>query len=738
MRIMKNLAITLSSSGIAWIIGSTFRGSHATFLMLFLIPVAISARVGGFWYGALCTLIAVTVNSFYTTVSPLQSLLFIKQDGLVFVSFTAGALYLAWQISWGHAERRKFQTAFRASPDGMVITRFADGRILDVNDVMVALSGLPPEQIVGKTTTEIGAWSVPEQRNEFISALQKAGSVRDFDIVMWAPGGTRLGSLSSELIELNQELCVLSVFNDLTEKRQAELERERLLRDRHEAQQALAASEHRYRELVENANDLIFTQTLDGRLLAANKATELVTGYALRELLSMTMRQLVAPESIPEMEARLAEANATGRTRMELEIFAKGGRRVVLDINARVISQEGKPYAINGIARDVTEQRRLQEQLNQSQKSEAIGQLAGGVAHDFNNLLNVINGYAELAQMKTAEPERVKYYLQQILASGQRAADLTFQLLAFSRKQVLVARVLNLSSTIEDIARLFHRLIGEDIRLVLRLNPALWPVKGDKNQVETVIMNLVVNARDAMPRGGVLTVSTANCEQVELPGLTRGDFVRMTVSDTGIGMSLEVQARIFEPFFTTKETGKGTGLGLATVYGIVKQSGGNIFVHSAEGEGTTFEIYLPRYQKSEAPPPKSESEETGVMRARVLVVEDEERVRTAIREMLQTSGMSVTDACDGDSALKASATQEFDVILMDVVMPGANGRQVAEQIVARMPGAKVLFMSGYTDDATLRYGVEHAKVAFLPKPFSRTSLVQAIRKLLEKGNTVSG
>jgi two-component system cell cycle sensor histidine kinase/response regulator CckA len=382
---------------------------------------------------------------------------------------------------------------------------------------------------------------------------------------------------------------------------------------------------------------------------------------------------------------------------------------------------------------------RLEEQLRQAQKMEAIGRLAGGIAHDFNNLLTAITGYSELVLDSLGSNLRARKYVEQITKAGWRAATLTRQLLAFSRRQVQQLKVLDLNAVVTNFEAMLHPLIGEDIQLETVLQARLGLVKADPGQIEQIILNLTVNARDAMPEGGKLTVETANVELDEAYARRRvsvrpGPYVMLAFSDSGSGMDAETQARIFEPFFTTKERGKGTGLGLATVYGIVKQSGGNIWVYSEPGKGTTFKIYLPQVEGvaegSEPALPRS-----SILRGSetILLVEDEEMVRTLAREILEAHGYTVSEARDSTEALRICHMHSGSIHLLvtDVVMPGLSGRELAARLGPIHPETKVLYMSGYTDDAVVRHGVLNAGLAFLQKPFSGNAFLRKVREVLD-------
>ncbi len=395
----------------------------------------------------------------------------------------------------------------------------------------------------------------------------------------------------------------------------------------------------------------------------------------------------------------------------------------------------------HGIERKQAEQERehLHAQLLQSQKMEAIGRLTAGIAHDFNNMLTAINGFAELLQLKMTPQDPLQAHVKRILESGRSAADLVRQLMAFSRKQMMEMSVVDLNVALSGMASMLRRVIGEDIRLETRLAADLWPVTVDVSQLQQVVLNLAVNGRDAMPEGGRLTVATANrvlddAIAAQRPEVRPGDYVTLSISDTGCGMSPEVQARIFEPFFTTKELGKGTGLGLSTVYGIVKQSGGYIYVDSQVGVGTTFSIYLPRTQEAVkilAPAGSAEGVTPGT--ETILLVEDETALREFARAVLVLQGYQVVEASGADEALRTAAarTQPLHLLLTDVVMPGMQGTELARRLRGKHPGLRVLFISGYSDKAVLQSVRPEPGTAFLQKPFSAFDLVRKVRQLLD-------
>jgi PAS domain S-box-containing protein len=418
-------------------------------------------------------------------------------------------------------------------------------------------------------------------------------------------------------------------------------------------------------------------------------------------------------------------------------VLEDGTERYVREQAELFQDESGQPLRLVGTTQDITEYRQLEERLRQSQKMEAIGQLAGGIAHDFNNLLTIINGYGTMLVRHLDRQDARQQMLKEILQAGERATSLTQQLLAFSRRQVLKPRVINLDQIVSGIENLLRRLIGEDVRLQVSGDADLGQVLADPTQLEQVIINLAVNARDAMPRGGVLSFETRNVNLDETYAANHvtvrpGPYVMLAVSDTGSGMDQETLSRIFEPFFTTKGLGRGTGLGLAVVYGIVKQSGGYIWVYSEPDHGTTFKIYLPRISsrpETEPPPPTPAAEPLGS--ERILVVEDDAGVREFIQAVLSEQGYSVLAAPGPHEALQLSQTETIDLLLTDVVMPDMAGPQLAEQVLKHQPSVKLLFMSGYTEKAISDWGLTGQDVLLLDKPFTPEELARKVREALE-------
>ncbi len=868
----------------------------------------------------------------------------------------------------------KFSKAFFASPDAMVISTLDTGMLLDVNDGFCRLSGYSREEAMGRNGLELGIWQSVSDRKQMIEHLRKGEGLRNMELNLRSKTGREVvGLLSAEVIEFGGRPSMLVVVRDITERKEME--------------KALRTSEERFRELFENANDIVYTHDMDGNFTSLNRTGELITGYSRAEAMQMNIRTILAPAQLEFAQRMIAlKAQGRGPTTYELQIRSKDGRAVDVEVSTRIIQFGGKPVGVQGIARDiserrlaekalrdseeryrlifdstplpifvydertlnflavndaavrsygytreeflrmtlkdirppeevhylvrrlqqdpmpvhtavhrkkdgtlidveirghavglfgetarlviteditervrseqaireseakfrtlsesspyailiardmrvifanraaeeitgysaaelaandatplltpqgkapveekrvsrqskilqtqryeikfttksrtekwldvttnvisfegapavlvnamdVTERKTVEDQLRQAQKMEAVGRLAGGVAHDFNNLLMIMRGYADLILDSGTTDEATRRNAEQITKAAERAAGLTQQLLAFSRKQVLAPQVLDLQQVMQGVHTMLRRLIGEDVDLVVSSVPNLWMVKADPNQIEQVVLNLAINARDAMPRGGKLIVELSNVELDEYfahnhAGATQGPHVQLCVTDTGVGMTADVRARVFEPFFTTKEVGRGTGLGLATVYGIVKQSNGYISVYSEPGKGTSFKVYLPKVAEQTETPPSKDHPEKSFGTETILLVEDEADVRALAREFLDSRGYRVLEAQNGMAALHLSQTHPggIDLLLTDVVMPGMSGRELAEQIGSVRPRMKVLFVSGYTAEAIGQHGILDPGTEFLQKPFSREALARKLREVLDKSN----
>lgn len=491
--------------------------------------------------------------------------------------------------------------------------------------------------------------------------------------------------------------------------------------------------------LLDQANDAIMVRDRADRIVFWNQGAERLYGWSAAEAVGRVAGELLYKGPSPDLAEAIRRVVAGGSWEGELRQVTRGGRPIVVASRWTLVrDEEGRPTSQLVINTDVTDKKQLETQLAQAQRLEAVGLLAGGVAHDFNNLLTVILGYSEVALRSLGQAGPARELIQEVRKAGVRAAALTRQLLAFSRRQVLAPVVLDLNALVSETERMLRRLIGEDIALVTTLDPGLGPVKADPGQLEQVLMNLTVNARDAMPTGGRLTIETWNVERGPSasphPKGLRGPCVLLAVTDTGCGMDEATKARVFEPFFTTKELGKGTGLGLATVYGIVEQSGGTIEVWSEPGRGASFNVYLPRLAqetvRSRGSHPGGSSPPAGT--GTVLLVEDEESLRSLGGLALRSAGYTVLEARDGQEALQVCRADagQIDLLVTDVVMPRMNGRQLADNLARIHPSLKVLYMSGYTDDTVVRHGVGDEGVAFLQKPFTPSVLTRKVYEVL--------
>ncbi|MCX6628292.1 MAG: ATP-binding protein [Candidatus Solibacter sp.] len=494
------------------------------------------------------------------------------------------------------------------------------------------------------------------------------------------------------------------------------------------AKQLLQDKERRFQLLFEeHPQPMWVIDPAESKILEANSAAALLYGHTRDQFRGMSLDAvLVSEESGP----------ASGSPRRHR---TGSGRIIDVEMAQHLIDFGGHPAEL-AVLMDVTGRRQLEDQLRQAQKMESVGMLAGGVAHDFNNLLTIISGYSQLI-LNALEPGNPNYYAaEQILKAGERAAALTKQLLAFSRPRLLQSKVLDLNKVVTGLSTMLRRLIGEDVDLQLVLRPDLGMVSADSGQIEQVLMNLVVNARDAMPKGGRLTIETTNVELDESYSgrhlsVKPGQYVQVAVSDNGGGMDEATQARLFEPFFTTKGAGRGTGLGLSTVFGIVKQSGGNLDVYSVPSRGTSVKVYLPRIDQPAAVEAEYSRRHVASGSETVLLVEDDEMVRHLVRETLVRAGYRVMDTSDPSEARRLSGSYRgvIHLLITDVVMPKVSGRELAGELHGQRGGMKVLYMSGYTDTGIVNTGILQKEVAFLQKPFTPAALTAKVREVLESG-----
>lgn len=608
-----------------------------------------------------------------------------------------------------------------------------DYRFLEVNPAFEKLTGLRADDTVGRTVLEV----LPGTEAYWIDLYGRVALTgepvhfenyhreldKHFEVTAFSPK--------------HRQFAV--IFEEVTERVRVEAERERLLAQ-------IREQARRMQQIMDTVPEGVLLLDADGCVVLANP-------LGRKDLEALADAKV--GDTIGQLGGRpLAELLTAPPEGLWHEVAV--GRRSLQVIARPIQTASAPPQGVAGtgealamheeqsggwvlVVRDVTQQREIERRVQQQERLAAVGQLAAGIAHDFNNLLTAINGFADLILLESSPGDPLGELAQKIIDSGQRAADLVRQLLAFSRKQIIRLQVLDLNTVVEDVQSMLRRIIGEDIQLTTTLAPGLWRVRVDPTQIEQVIVNLAINARDAMPGGGGLTIETANvildegysASQMEV---RPGDYVLLAISDTGVGMSQEVQARIFEPFFTTKEKGQGTGLGLASVYGIVKQSGGHIWVCSEEGGGTTFKIYLPRAGEVAAPSPRPDTgrgvptgDET------ILLVEDNPEVRDLARRVLRAQGYTLLEAQNGQQALRLAAGHPgpIHLLLADVVMPGMSGRALAEQLTAAHLDLKLLFMSGYADEAIAHHGFLSANVAFLHKPFSPADLARKVRAALD-------
>ena len=528
-------------------------------------------------------------------------------------------------------------------------------------------------------------------------------------------------------------VAIFAAFHYRQERVRADRTAEALVSSQEQSQKVIASNESRYRLLVENINDAIVVDDSQGCLVFANRRFREWFGIGDGGVRGLASEAFVAPEWRPVVQdlRRRCVNGEEVPDHLEYEGVCADGSRIWIEALITTVEENGRIVGTQSVLRHITERKRLEAQFLQSQKMESIGRLAGGVAHDFNNLLTVINGYSDLILTQLDEWDPVRVKVQQILKAGNQAAELTQQLLTFSRKQVAQAKRLDLNSIVAEAHGLLERVVGEDIEMVRVLSPELGLVMADAGQMQQVLMNLVVNARDGMPHGGRLTIETANVEvdgglSSRHPELKPGPYVRLSVSDTGVGMTEEVQRQIFEPFFTTKEKGKGTGLGLATVYGIVRHSRGGIWVWSQPGQGSAFHIYLPRVES------RTTVQETGAVAEpaqlgweTIVLVEDQDAVRNLAARILESYGYRVLQARTGPDAiaLLQQYPETIHLLLTDVILPGMNGRELASALQAARPGMPVLYTSGYPEDVV-------GGVKYLAKPYSPEDLLAAVQRSL--------
>jgi two-component system cell cycle sensor histidine kinase/response regulator CckA len=617
-----------------------------------------------------------------------------------------------------------------------IVTNDRECHLIELNPAYQQICGYSAEELSGRRFTDL---THPEDMAKTLQSYEQLGSnklqsyemekryIRKDGKIIWV---RVIASRINEKINIG-------IIEDITERKKAE--------------QALRESEERFRQVVEGSPVGVYIQT-DGLFRYLNPAALAMFGAeAAVQIVGRAILERIHPDDHAVVNERIRAGKEERRAMPFLEerFLRLDGTTFDVEVSASPFVFDGRNGAIVFV-RDITERKQaenerlaLEQQLRQAQKMEAVGKLAGGIAHDFNNILMVIQSYTEMLQDSLPAHDRLRRNTQEIMKASDRAVSLTRQMLAFSRKQILSPVVLDLNVVIDDTAKMLRRLIGEDIDFRVSSAESLWAVEADPDQIVQILMNLCVNARDAMPQGGTITITTGNVT-VEAGGMSGrtyvlpGDYVRLSVTDSGVGISKELQEQIFEPFFTTKEIGKGTGLGLSTVYGIMKQSDGYLWVDSELGQGACFTIYLPRVKQAIAPGVPAVDQPRWRGTETILVAEDEEALREAVCDYLSSLGYTVLAASSGKKALSAVSEHDghIDLLITDVVMPGMSGRELSEMLGSLYPALKTIFMSGYTDDAVLRHGIHAQGTTFLQKPFAMGTLARKVRDTLGRTETV--
>ncbi len=615
----------------------------------------------------------------------------------------------------------KFESIFNLFPEGVLVISEDTSKILYANKFFLSLINMTDDELRQRKFLDLIVINDIGRFLEHFSFAIQEGEASIFELLLNVKNGPALPvKLTVVPAILDHTKVIICYFSDQAEYKRLEVERNMLS------------------HALKQVNEGLGVFDLDGKILFVNEALLDTFGYERSELLGDSIDKLLNTVDGNEFPLHILPASLRGGWNGELKVTRKDGKEITIFLSTSIVKdKDGQPVVIVGVISDITLRKQLEEQLRHSQKMEAIGQLAGGIAHDFNNLLTVIEGYIDLLQNVMTGEGKERAFVTQIKKATDRAVSLTRQLLTFSRRQIVQPKVLDINQSIKDLSIMLQRLIGENIELITDLDPNIGQIKADPHQIEQVIMNLIVNARDAMPDGGKLIIET---KQVHLdssynrlhPDVKAGEYVQLAISDTGVGMSAEVRERIFEPFFTTKEKGKGTGLGLATVYGIVKQSNGHIYVYSEVGKGTTFKIYFPSVRGVK----RSEKSESVKRRVRghgqkILVVEDEYLVRELILDTLKNLGYQVLEASNGDQALKLfhEYKNEIDLILTDLIMPGMNGKKLIDLVLQEAPNIQVLYMSGYDDNAISRHGLLNEGINYLQKPFSPKKLGEKLQEI---------
>jgi two-component system cell cycle sensor histidine kinase/response regulator CckA len=613
-----------------------------------------------------------------------------------------------------------YRQLFEVESDALVLVDNESGRIFGANAAAAALYGYTREELVSLNRIDLSA--------EPDKTVKATTSEQAFIPLRWhrkKDGKIFPVEISGRYFELKGRSVFISAIRDISERRLM--------------QEALIESEQKFSKAFHsNPAAITIVDLLNQGYLEANDTFEQLSGYSRDEVIGTAWKDLCIWVDLDARDKAIAELREKGRLRnLEFRFRRKNGELGCGLLSAELIEIGGKPCAVISTM-DITDRTRLENDLRQAQKLESVGRLAGGVAHDFNNLVTVINGYTEFILGALGPDDPLRSPAREVQKAGERAAGLTRQLLAFSRKQVVEPRLLDMNAMVNDAGRMLQRLIGEDIEVVTTLDPQLGLVLADPDQIQQVIVNLVVNAREAMPEGGTLEIVTKNVDIDESaaaghPDALPGPYVMLKVTDTGLGIAEDILPSIFDPFFTTREPGKGTGLGLATVHGIVRQGCGWIQVSTEVGRGASFSLYFPRVEPLVQPLPVLPAVSAALAgRETVLVVEDQEEVRTLTVTILKSYGYRVLEAANGAEALEVASehADEIDLLLTDVILPGINGRELADRMLALSPRLKVLFTSGYTADVIETRGDLETDVAYLPKPFNAQSLGAKVREVL--------
>ena len=604
-----------------------------------------------------------------------------------------------------------------------------EGIVLDVNHRWEEIRGIPRQQLIGRHMREYAAAGAEDANTEsYQRSLQ--GSIRSpLGVIASADGSRIYMEFSTSMIPSRDGNIVLAIGRDITEM---------VL-----ARQQMEASERKYRLLVENIPDVVWLATLEGKVIFISPKVEDVCGFTAAELTAAPPSfwfDRIHQADVENVRRQFGELASDGKFEAEYRWQRKDGTWTWIRAQAVVALETDGTVLAEGTFADVTARKHLEDQVRQSQKMEAIGRLTGGVAHDFNNLLAIILGNGRLLLDELPEPDSRRDDAIAVLEAGNRAAALTRQLLMFSRHQVVRPERLDLNTIVNGLEKMLRRIIGEDVELLLHRAEAAGPVLADAGEIEQVIMNLVVNARDAMPHGGRLTIETANVEldadyAAGHPDVVAGRYVVLSVTDTGCGMDADIRRHAFEPFFTTKEKANGTGLGLATCYGIVRGCHGHISLYSEVGVGTVFKVYLPLQSGAAESHTDGASKSDAMGTEAVLLIEDDDQLRKTMRRVLTRRGYRVLEANGSVQALEYCATHDddIDLVLSDMVMPGLSGPETVDRIREHRPQAKVLFMSGYSDHAVFRDGLAQARVNFIQKPFMPQALALKVREVLDGG-----